>query len=85
MSDPVELTSGMSTDFPTWPAGQSTTLYVESMEDQGGQVTVRPRGIAQEEIVNVVGKKTDSIKRDWASVRIAVSNTGQSKMKVWSA
>ncbi|MEH2336003.1 hypothetical protein [Nostoc sp.] len=40
MSNPVILPSGNGTTFPTWAAGGNTTLWVENLENQPGQVSV---------------------------------------------
>jgi hypothetical protein len=78
-----ELSPGESTTFPTWCCGGTTTLWVENLGDEKGQVSVNAG--AEHEYINLNAREKKYIQRQWGGIVIGVTNSGSTTVKVWTA
>ncbi|MFN8469687.1 MAG: hypothetical protein U0X20_29295 [Caldilineaceae bacterium] len=78
-----ELRPGESTTFSTWCCGGTTTLWVENLGDEEGQVSVNAGG--GHEYIHLNGKEKKYIQRQWEGIVIGVTNSGSTTVRVWTA
>ncbi len=77
------LKKGQNVDFPTYPAGNKTKLFVKNKSPKlEGEARVKV-GWTPAETISVGPGSTAFIERDWANVVGNIFNMGRHDIEVW--